>query len=52
MLQLSGEIFDLDKFLKKNPDSQDDPEPGKCSGFVKVIIIILIFDLIHNFLDN
>lgn len=38
MLQLSGEIFDLDKFFKKKPDLHNDPEPGRCSGLVKVIL--------------
>lgn len=36
MIQLSGELFDLNKFLHKDPDLNDDPEPGKCSGFVKL----------------
>lgn len=36
MIQLSGELFDLNKFLHKDPDPTDDPEPGKCSGFVKI----------------
>lgn len=36
MLQLSGELFDLDKFLKKKASIFDDPEPGRCSGLVKI----------------
>uniref|UniRef100_A0A0K0DX97 Phospholipase B-like n=1 Tax=Strongyloides stercoralis TaxID=6248 RepID=A0A0K0DX97_STRER len=37
MIQLSGELFDLNKFFKKQPDPvRDDPDPGKCSGLVKV----------------
>jgi len=34
MLQLSGELFDLDKLFGKNPDINS--EPGRCSGFVKI----------------
>uniref|UniRef100_A0A915CXR7 Phospholipase B-like n=1 Tax=Ditylenchus dipsaci TaxID=166011 RepID=A0A915CXR7_9BILA len=31
------ELFDLTKFLQKKPDKEhDDPDPGKCSGLVKV----------------
>lgn len=36
MIQLSGELFDLNKFLNKTPDPQEYPEAGKCSGFLKV----------------
>jgi hypothetical protein len=36
MLHLSGELFDLSKALKKPGLKTDDPEPGKCSGFLKL----------------
>ncbi|PIO55498.1 hypothetical protein TELCIR_23114, partial [Teladorsagia circumcincta] len=36
MIQLSGELFDLNKYLNKTPDPQEDPEAGHCSGFVKI----------------
>jgi hypothetical protein len=36
MLHLSGELFDLAKALKKPTLVTDDPDPGKCSGFLKV----------------
>jgi hypothetical protein len=36
MLHISGELFDLAKALKKPALVTDDPEPGKCSGFLKV----------------
>lgn len=36
MIQLSGELFDLSKFLNKTNDQTDDPDPGRCSGFVKI----------------
>ncbi|KAH7698162.1 Protein F09B12.3 [Aphelenchoides avenae] len=36
MLQLSGELIDLQKALKKKVEATDDPEPSKCSGFVKL----------------
>ncbi|TKR66837.1 hypothetical protein L596_023072 [Steinernema carpocapsae] len=37
MIQLSGELIDLTKFLKRKPDPvHDDPDPGKCSGLVKL----------------
>jgi len=36
MLHLSGELFDLAKALKKPTLVQDDPDPGKCSGFLKL----------------
>ncbi|CAI4230357.1 unnamed protein product [Auanema sp. JU1783] len=35
MIQLSGELFDLNKYLNKTPDPQEYPEAGRCSGFVK-----------------
>ncbi|KAK5970052.1 Phospholipase B, partial [Trichostrongylus colubriformis] len=36
MIQLSGELFDLNKYLNKTPDPQEYPEAGRCSGFVKI----------------
>nr|CDJ85964.1 Phospholipase B domain containing protein [Haemonchus contortus] len=36
MIQLSGEFFDLNKFLNKTPDPQEYPDAGHCSGFVKL----------------
>ncbi|KAK0418991.1 hypothetical protein QR680_013894 [Steinernema hermaphroditum] len=37
MIQLSGELIDLNKFLKRKPDPvHDDPDPGRCSGLVKL----------------
>jgi hypothetical protein len=37
MIQLSGELIDLSKALNRSFDAAvDDPEPSKCSGFVKV----------------
>ncbi|VDP08193.1 unnamed protein product [Heligmosomoides polygyrus] len=36
MIQLSGELFDLNKYLNKTPDPQEYPEAGRCSGFVKL----------------
>ncbi|CAD6188332.1 unnamed protein product [Caenorhabditis auriculariae] len=36
MMQLSGEMFDLNKFLNKTPDPLEYPEAGRCSGFVKL----------------
>jgi hypothetical protein len=37
MIQLSGELIDLSKALNRTFDAAvDDPEPEKCSGFVKV----------------
>lgn len=36
MLQLSGELFDLSKFLKSKKMKTDDPDIGHCSGFVKI----------------
>jgi len=36
MLHLSGELFDLAKALKKPTSVSDDPDPGKCSGFLKI----------------
>ncbi|KHJ88516.1 lysophospholipase, partial [Oesophagostomum dentatum] len=36
MIQLSGELFDLNKFLNKTPDPQEYPEGGRCSGLVKL----------------
>ncbi|KAE9413268.1 hypothetical protein Angca_004629 [Angiostrongylus cantonensis] len=36
MIQLSGELFDLNKFFNKTPDPQEYPEAGRCSGLVKV----------------
>ena len=37
MIQLSGELIDLNKALNRTVDtSVDDPEPSKCSGFLKV----------------
>ncbi|EYC17341.1 hypothetical protein Y032_0031g2412 [Ancylostoma ceylanicum] len=36
MIQLSGELFDLNKYLNKTPDPQEYPESGRCSGLVKL----------------
>ncbi|KAI6188670.1 putative phospholipase B-like 2 [Aphelenchoides besseyi] len=36
MLQLSGDLIDLEKVLKKPAELDDDPEPSKCSGFLKI----------------
>ncbi|KAJ1366547.1 hypothetical protein KIN20_027228 [Parelaphostrongylus tenuis] len=36
MIQLSGELFDLNKYFNKTPDPQEYPEAGRCSGLVKV----------------
>lgn len=36
MLHMAGELIDLSKVLKKPTTVEDDPEPGKCSGFLKV----------------
>uniref|UniRef100_A0A7E4W1Z7 Phospholipase B-like n=1 Tax=Panagrellus redivivus TaxID=6233 RepID=A0A7E4W1Z7_PANRE len=37
MLQLSGELIDLNKALNRTFDAAiDDPEPSKCSGFIKI----------------
>ncbi|PAV86669.1 hypothetical protein WR25_22755 [Diploscapter pachys] len=36
LIQLSGELFDLNKYLNKTPDPQEDPEAGHCSGFIKL----------------
>jgi hypothetical protein len=37
MLQLSGELYDLDHLFKKKKESTVDSDPpGHCSGFVRV----------------
>ncbi|CAJ0578529.1 unnamed protein product, partial [Mesorhabditis spiculigera] len=36
MIQLSGELFDLNKKFNKTPDPQEYPEAGRCSGLVKI----------------
>ncbi|KAK6744762.1 hypothetical protein RB195_011466 [Necator americanus] len=36
MVQLTGDLFDLDKYFNKTPDSQENPDGGRCSGFVKL----------------
>ncbi|VDL84921.1 unnamed protein product [Nippostrongylus brasiliensis] len=36
MIQLSGELFDLNKYLNKTPDPLEYPEAGRCSGLVKI----------------
>ncbi|VDO55586.1 unnamed protein product [Haemonchus placei] len=36
MIQLSGDLFDLNKYLNKTPDPQEYPDAGHCSGFVKL----------------
>ncbi|CAI2347425.1 unnamed protein product [Caenorhabditis sp. 36 PRJEB53466] len=36
MLQLAGDMFDLNKFLNKTPDPLEYPEGGRCSGFIKL----------------
>ncbi|KAE9555852.1 hypothetical protein FO519_000937 [Halicephalobus sp. NKZ332] len=36
MIQLSGELIDLNKALNRTTMVSDDPEPSKCSGLVKV----------------
>lgn len=36
VIQLSGELIDLGKYFNKTKNYMDDPEPGRCSGFVKV----------------
>ncbi|VDN20068.1 unnamed protein product, partial [Cylicostephanus goldi] len=36
MIQLSGELFDLNKYLNKTPDPLEYPEAGRCSGLIKL----------------
>ncbi|GMT18195.1 hypothetical protein PFISCL1PPCAC_9492, partial [Pristionchus fissidentatus] len=36
MIQLSGELFDINKWLNKTLDPQEYPEAGKCSALLKV----------------
>lgn len=36
VIQISGELIDLSKVFNKTKDPEEDPEPGRCSGFVKV----------------
>ncbi|CAD5214772.1 unnamed protein product [Bursaphelenchus okinawaensis] len=36
MLQISGDLFDLAHFLKKPKQVTDDPDPGHCTGLVKL----------------
>lgn len=36
MLQIAGDLFDLSHLLKKPKEVSDDPDPGHCTGFVKL----------------
>uniref|UniRef100_A0AC34QIA7 Phospholipase B-like n=1 Tax=Panagrolaimus sp. JU765 TaxID=591449 RepID=A0AC34QIA7_9BILA len=36
MIQLSGELIDLNKALNRTAKPTDDPEPSKCSGLLKI----------------
>ena len=36
MIQLSGELIDLNKALNRTKEVTDDPEPSKCSGLFKI----------------
>lgn len=37
MIQIAGELIDLEKAFNRTFDpAVDDPEPSKCSGFLKV----------------
>uniref|UniRef100_A0A1I7SUI5 Phospholipase B-like n=1 Tax=Bursaphelenchus xylophilus TaxID=6326 RepID=A0A1I7SUI5_BURXY len=36
MLQIAGDLFDLAHLLKKPKQVSDDPDPGHCTGFVKL----------------
>jgi len=36
MIQLSGELIDLNKALNRTREVTDDPEPSKCSGLFKI----------------
>uniref|UniRef100_A0A0N5AL28 Phospholipase B-like n=1 Tax=Syphacia muris TaxID=451379 RepID=A0A0N5AL28_9BILA len=36
LLQISGELFDLNKYLNKTKDLNEDPDPGHCTGLFKI----------------